>query len=434
MLDDGWFLGRDDDTSSLGDWIVDRRKLPRGLDGLASDLAALKVNLGIWVEPEMISVNSSLYREHPDWAFSVPGRETSEGRNQLVLDLSRPEVRDRIVEAVSAVLDSAPITYVKWDANRHLADVFSRAFPARQQGEVYHRFTLGVYDVWRRLTARYPHVLWESCSGGGGRFDAGMLAFSPQIWTSDNTDALARVKIQWGTSLAYPVRTMGAHISEVPNHQTWRSTTLKTRFLVSISGSFGLELDLTRVSATEKADLRRLIALRRVIAPIVNAGRLHRLWDPFDRDSAAAAWMFVLDSDAPGGEGAVGFAGVGSAIDEEAGDGAAGAGTASTTAKRPQLALVLAFNLSKDKSYYLPRLRCRGLDDGRRYVVEELEPGTLRRNVGTGKLERDAARPVYQFGGGEPLLLSGRSLMRVGLPLRFEFNGDSVCFRLTATT
>ena len=226
VLDDGWFGKRDDDTSSLGDWFVDRRKLPNGIDGLARRITELGIGFGLWIEPEMVSERSELFAAHPDWAIGIPGRPRTESRQQLVLDFGRPEVVDHLERVLVDVLGSAPITYVKWDMNRWISEPWSAALPPDRQGEFFHRYILGVYELYRRLTTAFPDILFESCAGGGGRFDAGMLAFAPQAWTSDDTDAVERLAIQWGTSLAYPLSSMGAHVSAVPNHQVGRITSL----------------------------------------------------------------------------------------------------------------------------------------------------------------------------------------------------------------
>ncbi|TAL09551.1 MAG: alpha-galactosidase, partial [Chloroflexota bacterium] len=216
VLDDGWFGARDDDTTSLGDWVVDRRKLPNGLGPLASEIEAMGMAFGLWIEPEMVSPRSALYRDHPDWAIGVPGRPHTESRQQLVLDLSRPEIVDHLERVITDVLSSGSISYVKWDMNRNITEPFGGTLPPERQGEFFHRYMLGTYDLWDRLTTRFPEILWESCAGGGGRFDPGMLAFAPQGWTSDDTDAIERLAIQWGTSHIYPLSSMGSHVSAVP--------------------------------------------------------------------------------------------------------------------------------------------------------------------------------------------------------------------------
>lgn len=293
VLDDGWFGHRDNDLSSLGDWVVDRRKLPDGLDDLARRVTAMGLQFGLWFEPEMVSPDSNLYREHPDWCLHVPGRRRTVSRNQLVLDLSRPEVCEYLIDAVGRVLASAPITYVKWDMNRHMTEIGSAALPPARQRETAHRCMLGLYRVLEALTTRFPDVLFEGCSGGGGRFDPGMLHYMPQTWTSDNTDAVCRLNIQHGTSLVYPAITMGAHVSAVPNHQVHRITPLATRGHVAMAGNLGYELDLTRLPPHELQAIAAQVAEYKAIRPVVQFGTLHRLLSPFEGD--AAAWMHVAD-------------------------------------------------------------------------------------------------------------------------------------------
>ncbi|MES0855777.1 alpha-galactosidase [Geobacillus sp. G4] len=291
VLDDGWFGKRDDDRRSLGDWIVNRRKLPNGLDGLAKQVNELGMQFGLWIEPEMVSPNSELYRKHPDWCLHVPNRPRSEGRNQLVLDYSREDVCDYIIETISNVLASAPITYVKWDMNRHMTEIGSAALPPERQRETAHRYMLGLYRVMDEMTSRFPHILFESCSGGGGRFDPGMLYYMPQTWTSDNTDAVSRLKIQYGTSLVYPISAMGAHVSAVPNHQVGRVASLKTRGHVAMSGNFGYELDITKLTETEKQMIKQQVAFYKDVRRLVQFGTFYRLLSPFEGNEAA--WMFV---------------------------------------------------------------------------------------------------------------------------------------------
>lgn len=291
VLDDGWFGKRDDDRSSLGDWIVDRKKLPGGLEALVEKINALGMQFGLWFEPEMISPESALYRAHPDWCLHVPRRARTEARNQLVLDFSREEVCDHIIASVSKVLASAPISYVKWDMNRHMTETGSATLPPERQRETAHRCTLGLYRVLEALTAAFPHILFESCSGGGGRFDPGMLFYMPQTWTSDNTDAVSRLKIQYGTSLAYPLSAMGAHISASPNHQVGRATSLEMRGHVAMSGNFGYELDLSKFTAEENEIARGQVALYKQIRELVQTGDFFRLIDPFEGHEAA--WMIV---------------------------------------------------------------------------------------------------------------------------------------------
>jgi len=295
VLDDGWFGRRDADTTSLGDWTVDRRKLPNGLDGLARKIEALGLRFGLWIEPEMVSAESELFAAHPDWAIGVPGRPRTESRQQLVLDLSRPEVVDHLFGALAEVLGSAPISYVKWDMNRYITEPYSLGLPADRQGEFFHRYILGLYRLYGRLTERFPDILFESCASGGGRFDPGLLAFAPQAWTSDDTDAIERLAIQWGTSLAYPLSSMGAHVAAVPNHQVGRITPLATRAAVAFFGVFGYELDPTRFSADERRAVSDQIAFYKARRDVLQFGRFVRLRSPFEGDGNETAWLCVND-------------------------------------------------------------------------------------------------------------------------------------------
>lgn len=280
VLDDGWFGKRDNDRSSLGDWFVDKRKLPNGIDGLCKKINALGMKFGLWFEPEMISPVSELYAKHPDWCIHVDGRDRKEGRNQLILDLSRDEVCDYIINSVNAVLDSANIEYVKWDMNRNMACVGSATLPSDRQGELYHRYMLGLYKVLEAIVSSHPHILFESCSGGGGRFDPGMLHYMPQTWTSDNTDALARIDIQYGTSICYPYSSMGAHVSAVPNHQVRRTTPISFRGNVAIPGQFGYELDLTKLSDEDIAEIKEQTKFYEKYGEVFHRGDLYRLRNP----------------------------------------------------------------------------------------------------------------------------------------------------------
>jgi alpha-galactosidase len=295
VLDDGWFGRRDSDDRSLGDWVVDRRKLPNGLEGLVARIHALGLRFGLWIEPEMANADSDLYRAHPDWVIGVPGLAQTEGRQQLVLDLGRPEVLEHISAALIEVLSSAPVDYVKWDMNRTMTETFARDLPPERQGEMRFRYILGVYELYRRLIERFPHILFESCSSGGGRFDAGMLAYAPQAWTSDDTDAVERLAIQWGTSLVFPVSSMGAHVSAVPNHQMGRVTSLDTRAAVAFFGAFGYELDATRLDENERHRVAEQIAWFKAHRETLQFGRFLRLLSPFEGSGNDTAWMCVSD-------------------------------------------------------------------------------------------------------------------------------------------
>ncbi|WP_046501862.1 alpha-galactosidase [Paenibacillus riograndensis] len=293
VLDDGWFGKRDADNSSLGDWVEDRRKLPGGLADVAERINRLGLKFGLWVEPEMISPDSELYRKHPDWCLHVPERRRTEARWQLVLDYTRQEVRDFIYDSLSAIFSSVPVAYVKWDMNRCLTEIGSADLPPERQPETAHRYVLGLYELLERITSAFPHILFESCSSGGGRFDPGMLYYMPQTWTSDNTDAVERLKIQYGTSLVYPVSAIGAHVSAVPNHQVGRITPLDFRGDVAMSGNFGYELDLTKFTEEDKETAKRQIITYKEIRGLVQRGDLYRLKSPFEGNEPA--WMFVSE-------------------------------------------------------------------------------------------------------------------------------------------
>ena len=288
VMDDGWFGKRDSDNSGLGDWYSNEEKLGCTLKELGERIEALGMKFGIWFEPECISEDSDLYRAHPDWTVQIPGRKPNLSRNQLILDFSREDVQEYIIERLSAVLDSAPISYVKWDFNRSICDKFSANLSAGRQGEMAHRFVLGLYRVLEELLERYPHLLLEGCSGGGGRFDTGMLYYSPQIWCSDDTDAIERLQIQYGTSFAYPVNTMGAHVSAVPNHQTGRVTPIATRACVAMAGTFGYELDVNKMTDEEKEAVKRQIQIFKEQYDLISYGDYYRLTDV--QKSSCAVW------------------------------------------------------------------------------------------------------------------------------------------------
>lgn len=291
VLDDGWFGKRNDDTSSLGDWHVDLNKLPNGLESLAKKITETGMKFGLWFEPEMISPNSELFSEHPDWAVGLPGQHYTLGRNQLVLDFSRPEIVDYLYEKMSEIIKKTNLAYIKWDMNRNITEAFSQKLAVHQQGEFFHRYIVGVYHLYDRLTKEFPHVLFESCAGGGGRFDPGMMYYAPQAWTSDDTDAIERLKIQYGTSFAYPVYSMGSHVSDVPNHQTLRTTPLSTRANTAYFGTFGYELDPLKLSEDEREEIKGQVAFYKKHRELIRDGQFYRLMSPFSNNETA--WMIV---------------------------------------------------------------------------------------------------------------------------------------------
>lgn len=292
VMDDGWFGHRDSDNSSLGDWFVYEKKLKGGLKYLVDEVNKLGMKFGIWFEPEMISPDSELYKAHPDWAIQIKGRPLTLCREQYVLDYSRKEVRDHVYGMMKKILDSANIEYIKWDMNRQLTEVGSATLPAERQRELWHRYVLGVYDLMDRLTTDYPHILLENCSGGGARFDPGMLYYSPQIWCSDDTDAIERLKIQHGTSMCYPCLAMGAHVSDCPNHTVGRNTPFKTRGHVAMVGTFGYELDVTRIPQEDRDAIPAQIKEFNKFNKLVRTGDHYRIGNMFE-DNTWDAWEFV---------------------------------------------------------------------------------------------------------------------------------------------
>ncbi|MCL2488941.1 MAG: alpha-galactosidase, partial [Oscillospiraceae bacterium] len=292
VMDDGWFGDRFDDNRALGDWFVNEDKLGCTLAELAGGVNKLGLKFGIWFEPEMVNRDSDLYRAHKDWVLQIPARGPTLSRNQLVLDISRGDVRNYLFARICAVLDSANIEYVKWDMNRNITDWYSPQLPAERQGELPHRYVLGLYDLMGRLTEKYPDILFEGCSGGGGRFDLGILAYQPQIWCSDNTDAIDRLKIQYGTGFFYPVSSVGAHVSVSPNQQNKRSCPLKTRAAVAMAGSYGYELDVSKMSEAEKAEALALTNQYKKHQPLIYDGLYYRLASPFDPEGITA-WQFA---------------------------------------------------------------------------------------------------------------------------------------------
>ncbi len=293
VLDDGWFGERSSDSSGLGDWYANRDRLPGGIRGMSEKIEALGLKFGLWVELEMVNPDSELYRQHPDWALQTPGRTPSHGRNQLVLDFSRKEVVDHIYGMIAGILSESKVSYIKWDMNRSITECYSAAFPADRQGEIFHRYILGVYSLYERLIGSFPEILFESCASGGARFDAGMLYYAPQCWTSDDSDAVERIRIQYGTSFGYPVVSMGAHVSAVPNHQLGRVTSIETRGNVAMFGAFGYELDLQRLSQEEREKVRKQIEFMKQYREVIQFGTFYRLQSPFEHN--IAAWMVVSE-------------------------------------------------------------------------------------------------------------------------------------------
>ena len=304
VMDDGWFKGRNDDTSSLGDWIADTKKLPNGLKGLSRKVKAQGVKFGIWVEPEMVNENSDLYRAHPEWAVRIPGKEHAEGRNQMLLDLSNPDVVDYLIESMSNVFEASAADYVKWDMNRNFTDIFSQTLPRERQGEFLYRYMKGLYRLMDALTKRFPQILFEGCASGGNRFDLGILSYFPQIWASDDSDAIARIQIQNGYSYGYPQSVIGAHVSACPNHQTLRNTPLATRYAVASFGVLGYETNISDASKEELAEMKAQIALYKKWRPTLQFGQWYRLGGSvlerdrayhrnFDKD--LVKWMVVSE-------------------------------------------------------------------------------------------------------------------------------------------
>lgn len=294
VLDDGWFGERDNDRAGLGDWnIINSKKLPNGIKGLADKIDALGMKFGLWFEPEAINKDSELYRKHPDWIICTPGRSTSAARNQYVLDFSRKEVVDYIFSMMDDVLSNAKVSYVKWDMNRYITECYSLGVDEKNQGKVFHQYILGVYDLYTRLIEKFPHILFESCSSGGARFDPGMLYYAPQTWTSDDTDAIERLMIQYGTSMVYPLCSMGAHVSEVPNQQVGRITPLETRANVAYFGVFGYELDLTVLSSEEKEKIKEQIVFYKEHRELLLKGTFYRILSSFEGNETS--WIVVSE-------------------------------------------------------------------------------------------------------------------------------------------
>ena len=381
VMDDGWFGARDDDTSSLGDWFVNKKKLPGGLDGLQKKLSALELSFGIWVEPEMVSLNSELYRAHPDWAVKIPGRQPAEGRNQLVLDLTRSEVCAYILEKMSEVFSSADISYVKWDNNRNFSDFYSLGLSADRQGEFFHRYMLGLYEILEKLNERFPHILFESCASGGNRFDLGMLCYMPQIWTSDNTDPISRLYIQCGTSYGYPQSVMGAHVSAAPHQSTLRSTPVETRFNISAFGLLGYEMDLTDITPFDKRCMKAQVEYYKQHRMLLQYGDFIRLRTPFESNRP----LFMI-------------------ISEDKNEAVAG-----------------FFQINAEPVHTQDILRLRGLDDkliyrvtGRKQYISIKTFGSLVKHV----------MPIKLSGDGMPLALIAKRYMFAMTDEDYRIGGD----------
>lgn len=291
VLDDGWFGKRDDDNTGLGDWVPNEKKLGCSLKKLSKRIMAQEIQFGIWIEPESISEDSDLYRKHPEWAVKIPNRKPCLSRNQLILDFSRKDVQDYIIETISNLIKEASISYIKWDFNRAICDKYSNLLKPEQQGEFSHRYILGLYRVLEKLTTDFPEVLFESCGGGGARFDVGMLYYTPQIWGSDNTDAIERLSIQYGASFGYPICAMGTHVSAVPNHQTGRITPLSTRACMAMSGTFGYELDIAELTEQQKQQIKKQITAFKEYSPIIQYGDYYRITSPMGKN--CTVWEFV---------------------------------------------------------------------------------------------------------------------------------------------
>lgn len=293
VLDDGWFGHRDDDKSSLGDWFVDQKKFSNGISGFADRVHDKGMKFGLWFEPEMISIDSKLYEKHPDWMIATPGRQGTPARNQYVLDMTRQEVVDYLFEHMSAIIKQTKLDYIKWDMNRNITEMYGAKLPTDQQLEFPHRYILGVYQLYARLTEAFPKVLFESCASGGGRFDLGMMYYAPQAWCSDDTDAVERIKIQDGTSYGYTQNMWGAHVSAVPNDQVGRLTSLDTRAAVAYFGDFGYELDITKMAADELATIKKQVAFYKQYQHLFQFGKFYRLDNPDTNNDNVYGWQVV---------------------------------------------------------------------------------------------------------------------------------------------
>lgn len=408
VMDDGWFGKRDDDTSSLGDWYVNKKKLPHGVKGLADKITELGLKFGIWVEPEMVNEDSELYRSHPDWAFKIPDKEHSIGRNQMFLDLSRIEVQDYIIDHMKELFSSAEISYVKWDMNRNFTDVYSAALPPERQGEAAHRYILGLYRIMQTLTKAFPAILFEGCASGGNRFDLGILSYFPQIWGSDDSDAIARTQIQEGYSYGYPQSTYTAHVSDVPNHQTLRRTPPETRFNVAASAVLGYECNLSDLSADDLEVIKDQVALYKKWRSLLQYGEYYRIKgfkDADDKDvlenddGVDALWCIV----SPDGKKAV---------------------------------CVVLQQLVRPNTQWL-QIRVKGLDKNGIYRIRSRVFKTNLKDFGglvnyvapvhvkqDGAIHNILAKFVKMETEKEDHIMSGSALMNAGLKLKSAFSGS----------
>ena len=407
VMDDGWFGKRDDDTSSLGDWYVNKKKLPHGVKGLADKITELGLKFGIWVEPEMVNEDSDLYRSHPDWAMRIPEREHSTGRNQMFLDLSRREVQDYVIGSMKDLFSSADISYVKWDMNRNFTDVYSSALPPERQGEAAHRYILGLYRVMQTLTKAFPAILFEGCASGGNRFDLGILSYFPQIWASDDSDAIARVQIQEGYSYGYPQSTYTAHVSDVPNHQTLRRTPFETRFNVAASAVLGYECNLSDLSSEELDAIKDQVTLYKKWRPVLQFGEYYRCKSFND-----AAGKDALES-----------------------DDNTDAGWTIVSADGKKAVCVVLQQLVHPNTQWL-KLTPKGLDADKKYRIRSRVFKTNLKDFGglvnyvapvhvkqDGAIHNILAKFVKMETEKEDHVMSGSALMRAGLKLKSAFSG-----------
>ena len=418
VMDDGWFGDRTDDTRALGDWDVNRKKLPHGIEGMVAEIGKLGMKFGLWVEPEMISVNSKLYRRHPDWALQIPDHFHAEGRNQRFLDLTRTDVQDYIIEKMSRIFSIPGVTYIKWDMNRSMTDIYSAALPPERQGEVGHRYILGLYRIMSTLTQRHPHILFEGCASGGNRFDLGILSFFPQIWASDDSDAVARTEIQTGYSYGYPMSVVAAHVSDVPNHQTLRRTPLSTRFNVAAFGVLGYECNIVDMKKEERKALAEQIALYKKWRDVFFFGSFYR-------------GRSVGVGDGQGGLG-TGTAGTFSVLAPSAGN------TTEWTVVSPdgKRAVGMLFQLLTRPNVQTEVYHAKGLHPGLAYHFTNIEQkhnlkdfGSLVNTVAPIHVKPDSmlhnaiARRVKMDGEKEDLTLCGDVLMRAGVHVAQAFSG-----------